>query len=212
MTRQFFMLLFVSNLCLPGSFQESKEPNDQHKVNFCGVLRTAAAPTKALSIENIGLPSYKGIRFYEKPANPDIDPGKSFYEANLKDILKIERTSNPVDPEMLKKLTEKQKEKITAEFPEYRGRRYVDLMVTFNDPQKSQRPYIIEATRRMHYYEILDGKLLKKHIDMQAVQSLEIKGHYERPEDKKAGDVEDGKRCKSIIAGESEPEKTPLKK
>lgn len=202
MARQPLMLLVFSSFCCAGSFQESKEPTDQHKVNFCGVLRTAAAPSKALSIENIGLPNYKDIPFYEKPASPDIDPGHSVYKGQLKDILKIERTSIPVEPEMLKKLADKQKEKITAEFPEFRGRRYVELKITFNDPKQTPQFYIVEATRRMHYYEILDGKLLKgKHIDMQAVQSLEIKGHYERPEDRKASEVEDGKHCKSIIAG-----------
>jgi hypothetical protein len=193
-----------------GSLQESKDPDNRQKVNFCGVLRSANMPNQPRMIENIGMPSYTKIKFYRKPATPDADPGEDVWPAQLKDILKIERQAIPIDPAALAKLTDKQKEKITDEFPEFRGRRYVDLQITLNDPEQTKVSYIVEANRRIHYDEIVDGKVLSGlRIDFKRLESLEIKGHFERSEDKK--NEGDNKRCAMILKGQTPPE-TPEKK
>ena len=170
-------LCFVQSV-VAGSFQESKEPDERQKINFCGILRSIRSD-KPRSVENIGMPSYKKIKFYVKPTKATDDPGKDLYTGSLKDIAKIERIS-PRDKEL----------------PEFRKRKYVEIKITFNDAEHSSRDYIVEANRRVTYHEIIDGKLIPLHTEFSEIESLEIKGHFERSDDKKE---EDGKRCKMLL-------------
>jgi hypothetical protein len=204
MLRALCGLIISCHALFGGSLQDSKDPDNRQKVNFCGILRSSNMPNQPRMIENIGMPSYKTIKFYRKPNTPDADPGEDVWPAQLKDILKIERQTIPVSPEALAKLTDSQKEKITAEYPEFRGRRYVDLSITLNDPEQTKVAYIVEANRRIHYDEIVDGKTLSGlRIDFKRVESLELKGHFERSDDKK--NDSDGKRCAMLLKNQTPP-------
>ena len=172
------ILLVCAQGLVAGSLQDSKEPDERQKVNFCGLLKSVRSEHPR-SVENIGMPSYKKIKFYVKPTKDSDEPGKDVYTGNLKDIAKIERLSA--------------REK---ELPEFRKRKYVEIKITFNDAERSSRTYIVEANRRVTYHEIIDGKVIPLHTDFSEVESLEIKGHFERSEDKKE---DEGKRCKMLL-------------
>lgn len=211
--RYLFILIPSVATVFAGSMQDSTSQADKQKVNFCGVLHTAANPSEPIHIENIGMPSYKRIQAYEKPSDPNdpcVDPHKSSAELNLKDISSLKRV--PISPEYSQPVKNRDKEgNACGGTYSFKGRKYVEIEVVFNDLQHSKRNYLVEDSRRIVYDEIVDGFVLKRKINIAALHGLEIKGHYEINDDDKETP---GARCKMIISGQTpEPETstTPVK-
>ncbi len=205
MKQKSLLLVVTTTSLFCGSMQDSTSQTEKQKVNFCGILRSAANPSVEIHIENVGMPSYKRIQVYEKPSNlndPCVDPHKSTAELNLKDIRSLKR--KPLSPEYLemqKNLPEKETAPCAGTY-RFKGRKYVEIEVVFNDPHHTKRSFLVEDSRRIIYDEILDGSLLKRKINIVALDSLEIKGHYEVNEDDK--ERTPGARCKMIISGQEQ--------
>lgn len=209
-----YIILILASSCAPlfaGSMQDSTSKEERQKVNFCGILRSTGNPTEAISAENIGMPSYKRIQVFEKPSNPHdpcVDPHKSTAELNLKDIRMIKQVPAPRDLEPEKTMRRERDHAICNTTYTFKGRKYAEIEVTFNDPLQTKRSFLVEDTRRIVYDEIVDGFLLKRKMNISALDSLEIKGHYEINEDEK--EKVPGSRCKMIINGlETEPTLEP---
>ncbi len=199
MQRSSLLILLSAGSIFAGSWQDSASQGEKQKVNFCGLLRSTGNPTEAIKIENVGMPSYKRIQVYEKPADPTdpcVDPHKSSAELNFKDIAMIKQVAAPV---IVQKERDRNDTGCNKPYT-FKGRKYVEIEVKFND-MVTTKSFLVEDTRRIVYDEIVDGFLVKHKINIGALDSLEIKGSYETNEGETDKEIP-GARCTMIISGQ----------
>lgn len=168
MNRLTYAAICVVSFTLLANFssETSVDGRQKNKINFCGTLTDIQGNT--IDVDNISISgSYERIPVYQKPSNPDTKPDINTTRIDLKEIAELKLPST---------------EPVISKF---KNREYIDIVVVYNDPQRTEKNYIIDLNRKILCDETNEAGPIEKEISFQALGKLALNGYsYRDPENK----------------------------
>jgi hypothetical protein len=147
-----------------GFGQSDKDAAPQkHHMNYHGKLVDVRG--KVSDVDNISISGkLETIKMYEIPLDASHDPAENITVFNLSQIYSIEPAP-------------REKCDISHRF---KNREYNEIIVTLNDPEKTQHHYLIDASQKIMCDLVTGAGPLEKQLTFSGIKKLIITGKSER--------------------------------